>query len=263
MPESPLYTYAKRQYTSLEAILRRIATQNRRKETDWYSTYQVLLRNQPIKSQHKNELVYIQKSYHLLINRKTLVKLLLTAIIGFTTLMIYIKISFSLAVMNKSPYLGICIGAIVEAVSCITSSILISSKLGRKGSFIITMSLTISCLILIPITMTYSSIISVGLAQFGKFCISSATAIAWIFVPELFPTSIRSTANAVFIAFSRIGAITTPIINTSINKTYMPYTFYGSALIAFIVLLFSLMLPETKDKPMDEVTEYTSTMNDI
>ncbi|CAF4652158.1 unnamed protein product, partial [Rotaria magnacalcarata] len=80
---------------------------------------------------------------------------------------------------------------------------------------------------------------------------------------ELFPTSIRSTANAVFIAFSRIGAIVAPILNTAISKTYAPYTFYGSALIAFVVVLFSLMLPETKDKPMDDVTDYTESMADI
>ncbi|CAF3470447.1 unnamed protein product [Rotaria socialis] len=263
MPESPLYTYAKRQYIPLETILRRIATQNGRKETDWYPCYQELLRNQPIKLSHKNELTYSQKSYRLFFRRATIIKLLLTAVIGFTTLMIYIKISFSLAMLNISPHLGIFIGAVVEAIGCLISTVLISSRLGRKGSFILTMSLTIISLLLIPIIVKYSSIASVGLAQFGKFTISSATAIAWIFVPELFPTSIRSTANAVFIAFSRIGAIVAPILNTETSKPYAPYTFYGSALIAFVVVLFSLMLPETKDKPMDDVTDYTESMTDI
>ncbi|CAF1677994.1 unnamed protein product [Rotaria magnacalcarata] len=263
MPESPLYTYAKRQYIPLEAILRRIATQNGRKEIDWYPCYQELLRNQPIKLAQKNELTYSQKSYRLFFRRATIIKLLLAAMIGFTTLMIYIKISFSLAMLNISPHLGIFIGAVVEAISCLISSVLISSRLGRKGSFILTMSLTIISLLLIPTIVKYSSITSVGLAQFGKFTISSATAIAWIFVPELFPTSIRSTANAVFIAFSRIGAIVAPILNTAISKTYAPYIFYGSALIAFVVVLFSLMLPETKDKPMDDVTDYTESMADI
>ncbi|CAF3343982.1 unnamed protein product [Rotaria sp. Silwood2] len=262
MPESPLYIYAKGQYVSLEYSLRRIATQNGRKETDWYSCYQEFLRSQPIKFTHEKELTS-QKSHQLLINRTTIVKLFLTAIIGFTTFMVYIKISFGLAMMDTSPYLGILIGAIVEAISYITSSLLISSRLGRKGSFILMMSLTIICITFIPIIVKYSSIVRLGLAQLGKYTISSTTAIAWIFVPELFPTSIRSTANGVFIVSSRIGAIVAPIIYTTINKNYLPYTFYATAFLAFIVLLFSLMLPETKDKPMDDVTDYTTSLTDI
>ncbi|CAF3934588.1 unnamed protein product [Rotaria sordida] len=263
MPESPLYIYAKGQYVSLENILRRIATQNGRKETDWYSYYQEFLRNQPIRSSQTSESAFSQNSYQLLIHRTTIVKLILTATIGFTTLMIYFKISYGLAMMDTSPYLGILLGAIVETISYITSSLLISSRLGRKGSFILMMSLTIICMILIPFFVKYNSIASLGLAQLGKYTISSTTAIAWIFVPELFPTSIRSTANAVFIVFSRLGAITAPIIYTTISKNYISYTFYASAVLAFVVLLFSLMLPETKDKPMDDIIDYTTSITDI
>ncbi|CAF1507066.1 unnamed protein product, partial [Rotaria sp. Silwood1] len=237
MPESPLYIYAKGQYVLLENILRQIANQNGRKETDWYIYYQEFLCNQSIKLTHKKQLTSFQKSYQLIINRTTIIKLLLTAIIGFTTLMIYIKISYSLAMMDTSPYLGILIGAIVEAISYITSSLLISSRLGRKASL--------------------------SLAQLGKYTISSTTAIAWIFVLELFPTSIRSTASGVFIVCSRTGAITAPIIYTTISNNYLSYTFYASAFLAFVVLLFSLMLPETKDKPMDNVTDYTTSITDI
>jgi hypothetical protein len=263
MPESPLYIYAKGQYIQVESLLRRIATQNGRKETDWYSSYQELLRHQPMKLAHRNEVTFIQKSYHLLTHRFTILKLLISILIGFTTSMIYFKISYGLAVMDVSPYLAILIGAFVEATSYITSSLLISTRLGRKGSFIIMMSLTIMCVLLIPIIVKYSSTATICIAQFGKYSISGATAISWIFVPELFPTSIRSTANGFFIAFSRIGATLTPIINTSIRKDYVSYTFYGSSILAIIVLLFSLILPETKDKPMDDEDDYPVNKTDI
>lgn len=264
MPESPLYTYAKGQYTELEAILRRMATQNGRKESDWYLAYQDLLHTQPLKFTKKpKETTFLKKFYYLLTHRITLIRLFLAAIIGFMTLMIYLKLSYNLAAMNVSPHLAILIGAFVEVVSCIASYLLLSSRLGRKGSFVIMMLLTIICLVLMPISVKYSPMGSIFLAQFGKFFISSTTAIAWIFVPELFPTTIRSTANGVFIVFSRLGAIATPIIDTTINKDYLPYTFYVSGLLCFIVVLFSLMLPETKDKPMDDVTDYTASLTDI
>ena len=84
--------------------------------------------------------------------------------------MLYIKISYGLAVMDISPYLGILIGAIVEAAGYVTGSLLISTKLARKGSFILMMILTIICVILIPILIKYSSIATVFIAQFGKYC---------------------------------------------------------------------------------------------
>ena len=263
MPESPLYIYSKGQYVQLEKLLRRIATQNGRKDLDWYSCYQELVRSRPIKLTQKNEVTFLQKSYQLFMHRATIFKLLISGLIGFTTLMLYIKISYGLAMMNMSPYLGILIGAVVEATSYITSSFLISTRLGRKGSFFIMMCLTIICTLLIPIIVKYSTVATVFVAQIGKYAISGATAISWIFVPELFPTSIRSTANGFFITFGRIGAISAPVLNTSISKDYLQYTFYVSSVLAIIVLLFSLLLPETKDKPLDDISEYGVNIGDI
>jgi hypothetical protein len=263
MPESPLYIYSKGQYVQLEELLRRIATQNGRKESDWYSCYQELVRSRPIKLAQKNEVTFLQKSYQLLIHRATIFKLLISGLIGFTTLMLYIKISYGLAMMDISPYLGILIGAVVEATSYITSSFFISTRLGRKGSFFIMMGLTIICTLLIPIIVKYSTVATVFVALIGKYAISGATAISWIFIPELFPTSIRSTANGFFITFSRIGAISAPVLNTSISKDYLQYTFYASSILAIVVLLFSLLLPETKDKPLDNISEYAVNVGDI
>ncbi|CAF4348908.1 unnamed protein product, partial [Rotaria sordida] len=133
MPESPLYIYSKRQYAQLEALLRRIARQNKRKEVDWYPFYQEFIRKQPSALVNHDELTFFRRAHQILTQRSTIIKLLIIALIGFTTLMLYIKISYGLAVMNISPYLGILIGAIVEAFGYATGFLLISTKLGRKG----------------------------------------------------------------------------------------------------------------------------------
>ncbi|CAM4832647.1 unnamed protein product, partial [Rotaria magnacalcarata] len=121
---------------------------------------------------------------------------------------------------------------------------------------ILVTSVTIICVILIPIISNHSPIATVFIAQFGKFAISGSIAVSWIFVPELFPTAIRSSANGFFIAFSRIGAIVAPIIDTSISDEYLPYTFYASAGLALIVVLLTLLLPETKYTSMDDEEDY-------
>ncbi|CAF0811676.1 unnamed protein product [Rotaria sp. Silwood1] len=261
MPESPLYMYSKRQYVQLEGLLRRIATTNKRKEEDWYPVYQEFLKNQTAISLSTNELSLSQKANRILTHRSTVFKLLTTALLGFTTLMLYIKISYGLAVMSISPYLGILIGAAVEAAGYVAGSLLISTRLARKGSFILMGVLTTICVILIPILLKYSPIATVFIAQFGKFAVSGAIAVSWIFVPELFPTSIRSSANGFFIAFSRIGAIVAPIINASVSNEYLSYTFYASAGLAVIVVLLTLLLPETKYKQLDEEEDYETNQN--
>lgn len=252
MPESPLYLYSRRRYDDLEALLRRMATQNRRKEADWYPSYQSFMRSQPVSLTHQEKTSFLQKAGRMLTNKSMVIKLLISGIMGFTTMLLYIKISYGLAVMDISPYLGILIGAIVEAAGYIAGSILIATAMGRKGSFILMMFLTVTCVILIPIVINYSSLATVFIAQFGKFSISGAIAVSWTFVPELFPTSIRSSANGFFIALGRIGAIVAPIINTAVPTGYESYTSYASAGLAAFVVLSTLLLPETKGKPMED-----------
>ncbi|UJR09610.1 hypothetical protein I4U23_013845 [Adineta vaga] len=263
IPESPLYLYAKGKYSNLESLLRQIANQNGRKENEWYSHYQDLLRNQPVISTHKHNVSFFRHTCRLVTYRAIILKLFITCLISLTTVMIYFQISYGLATMDVSPYLAILIGAVVEAISYITSSLLLSTKLGRKGSFIILMSLTILSVFLIPIIEKYSSIAMVSMAQLGKYLISVTITITWIFIPELFPTSIRSTSNGCCIAFGRIGAILAPVIGTLIGKEYLSYTYYVSSVLGIIALLFSLFLPETKDKPMDDESDHSPDSNGI
>lgn len=253
MPESPLYLYSRRQYDQLEALLRRIAKRNRRKESEWYLAYQAFMRTQPIASLHDEKTPCCTKIQQFFTNKSTLSKLFIIALIGFTTMLLYIKISYGLAAMDISPYLGILIGALVEAAGYVIGSILISTKFGRKGSFIFMMILTIICVVLIPNIITISALATVFIAQFGKFSISGAIAVSWIFVPELFPTSTRSGANGFFIAFGRIGAIVAPIINTAIPAEYQSYVSYAAAGLGVLSVILTLILPETKDKSMDDV----------
>jgi MFS family permease len=262
MPESPLFLYSKQQYDQLEKLLRRIARTNKRNEIDWYPSYQIFVRHQSLHSLQQKHRTACQRFRQIATHKPTLVKLAIIAMIGFVNLMLYIKISYGLAAMNVSPYIGICIGAIVEAAGYVTGSLLITTRLARKGSFIIMMIPTIISVTSIPIVSTYSSLAAVVIAQCGKYAISGAIAVSWIFVPELFPTSIRGSANGFFMAFSRAGAIVAPIITSSIHNEYKSYTFYGSSILAVVIVLLALLLPETKDKPMDDVQDYANNATD-
>jgi MFS family permease len=157
--------------------------------------------------------------------------------------------------MNISPYLGILIGAVVEAVGYISGSFLIVTRLGRKGTFIIMMSLTAVCVLIIPFIIKHSALAAVFVAQLGKYAVSGTISVSWILVPELFQTSIRSTANGLFITFSHLGAIIAPVISTSVSEKYLPITYYASSLLAVVVIFLTMVLPETRGKTMDDEQE--------
>ena len=63
---------------------------------------------------------------------------------------------------------------------------------------------TIICLLLTPLTFNHNRFIIIIIAQLGKFAISGAVGVTYIFVPELFPTSIRGTGMGFFVLFSRL-----------------------------------------------------------
>ncbi|CAF0956342.1 unnamed protein product [Rotaria sordida] len=253
MPETPLYLYAQRQYTELEALLRRIAMQNRRAEVEWYPSYQEFLRSQSIAQVHdKEKMPFLKQIRQLLSHRPSIIKLFIIDVIGFTTYLLYYEISYGLEVINISPYLGVLIGAVVEALGYISSSLLMVTRLGRKGTFVIMLALTAVCVLIIPFINKHSALATVLLAQFGKYAISGAISASWIFVPELFQTSIRSSANGLFITFSHIGAIIAPVIDTSVSDEYLAITYYVSSALAVVVLLLTMLLPETRDKTMDD-----------
>ncbi|CAF0909035.1 unnamed protein product [Adineta steineri] len=253
MPETPLYLYSKRQYTELETVLRRIATQNKRTEVQWYPSYQKFLGNQSITDvNNETKSSFFKQFRQLFSHRPTIIKVLITDFLGFTTYLLYYEISYGFEVMNISPYLGVVIGAVVEAVGYISGSFLIVSRLGRKGTFIIMMGLTAVCVLILPFVVKVGALPTVIVAQLGKFAISGAISVSWIFVPELFQTSIRSTANGLFITFSHIGAIIAPVISTSVSEKYLSVTFYVSSALGVVALLLTMILPETRGKTMDD-----------
>lgn len=255
MPESPLYLHSSKQYSKLEKLLRRIAKTNGRVESDWYPIFQTFLNTQPsahATGEKKQKL--IDTIRQLLCHRVIIKRLLISSLMTFTGMLLYIKIAYGLATMRISPYVGILIGAVVEIIGYIIASILMSSRLGRKYSFMIFTGLTCLCVVFIPSLTKHSTAATVIISQLGKFAVSASLAVTWIFISELFPTSIRTGANGIATAVSRFGAITAPIIDSSISEQYLPITFYIYGCLALLVLCSTLLLPETKNIALDDVT---------
>lgn len=246
VPESPYWLFSKKKYNQLQECLRKIAKTNGKKEHEWYPYYLELVQDPTLA---------ILSNKHATRTSKEVVlhhfkRLSICAFIGFVTMLLYIKISYGLGAMSDtvSPYWNIIIGAVVEGFGYVIASILITTKLGRKYSLMLFSLLTSICVLIIPFLMSRSSLGTIIISQFGKLTISGGVSITWIYVPEIFPTSMRGVANGVFVFAGRFGAILAPIVDVALGKERIQITFYVYAGLTILLLISLHFLPETRNR---------------
>lgn len=267
IPESPRWLLTKHRYDELEMMLRRMARMNQQPESKWFPFYRYMIENHR-KQKDANQKNKIQLSFFAKLNRflthiPTMMKLFISSLLGFVTLLVYIKISYSLGAMSQiNPYLNIVIGAFVEACGYIAASSFMM-RFGRKIVMILFLIITVICLLLTLLIDEQHPLIGVLIAQFGKFAISGTICVTYILVPELFPTSVRASSMGVFVLFGRLGSAVAPTIDSLISHdtslvTYM-YCFY-TGLVALCVLL-TLFLPETRNVPLPDKIDYHTKKN--
>ncbi|KAF8680832.1 hypothetical protein HU200_045529 [Digitaria exilis] len=75
----------------------------------------------------------------------------------------------------------------------------------------------------------------------------------FIIPAEIFPARLRSTCHGIAGAFGKIGAITGVFV-FRYNENHVPSTLYGLVGCNIVGLLFTLLLPESKGKSLEEIT---------
>ncbi|CAF1217841.1 unnamed protein product [Rotaria sordida] len=146
-------------------------------------------------------------------------------------------------------------GAVVEGIGYVSASILMMTRLGRKFSMLFYALLTSVCVIIIPFVIHTNPLVVVIVSQIGKLTISGAVSVSWIYVPELFPTSMRGFGNAVLVVFGRVGAILAPIVDAALGDRYIRITFYVYSVLGLVIVGLLFILPETRNRSFDSHDE--------
>lgn len=96
----------------------------------------------------------------------------------------------------------------------------------------------------------YSDLI-IGVAMFGRTCISAVFAVIILHTAELFPTHLRSSAIGLSSTMAHVGSISAPYIADVLGSIawYIPTTICGGT--AILAGLLVLLLPETENSSMD------------
>ena len=246
VPESPYWLFSKRKFDELEIYLKRMAKTNGHSDKDWYSMYEQLVSQNNCKDKVKQS----KKDKYF----EYIPRLLICGLIQFITMLLYTKISYGLGASNEtlSPYLNFIIGAFVEAIGYLIAAVSIITPLGRKYSLIVFASLTSICVLIIPFLMKDYPLLTVIVSQLGKLSISSTVSVSWIYVPELFPTTMRGLANAVFVFVGSFGSILAPIVEELLGHKYIQISFYVYSALIIILAFIICTLPETRNRSFDD-----------
>lgn len=169
--------------------------------------------------------------------------------------MIYYGLSLNSANFSIDPFLYMFLGGLMELPSY-TLIIPFVSRYGRKVplvSFFVLCGLAILVILLVPDER--QSWWFLTLVLLGKFCITSAYQVIYLYCSELYPTCLRTRGLGVTSMMGRIGAIISPFINDILGTYHwaIPSTIFG--FLSVMAGILTCLLPETNHQPLPDTVE--------
>ncbi|KAJ6739819.1 MAJOR FACILITATOR SUGAR TRANSPORTER-LIKE MAJOR FACILITATOR SUPERFAMILY DOMAIN PROTEIN-RELATED [Salix purpurea] len=139
-------------------------------------------------------------------------------------------------------------------------SALIVDRIGRKlsmGALFFG-----ACIFLLPLVVHQSPRVTTILLFGARICITGTFTIVYIYAPEIYPTSVRSTGMGVASAMGRIGGMICPLVAVGLVQG----CHQTAALVLFVCVMFvagcSVMLFPYETKGLELTESVSSTKND-
>lgn len=166
----------------------------------------------------------------------------------------YFALSLNSPNLHGDAYLNCFLSALIEVPAYITAWLLLRT-LPRRYIIAGVLFLGGGVLLLIQLVPADYDFLSIGLVMLGKFGITSAFSMLYVFTAELYPTLVRNMAVGITSTASRVGSIIAPyfVYLGAYNKV-LPYILMGSLtiLIGIVTLFFpesfGVILPETLEE---------------
>ncbi|XP_012704143.2 organic cation/carnitine transporter 7 isoform X2 [Setaria italica] len=133
---------------------------------------------------------------------------------------------------NASLYKNVFISSFAEIPGSILSAMVVD-RFGRRLSM--ASMLFTSCVFLFPLVFSRTDIIT-RISLFGaRLCIAASFTIVYIYAPEIYPTSVRTTGIGIASSVGRIGGILCPLVAVALVHSCHQTT----AIILFEIVVFS------------------------
>ncbi|XP_042544927.1 solute carrier family 22 member 4 [Dipodomys spectabilis] len=166
----------------------------------------------------------------------------------------YFGLSLDVPNLHGDAYLNCFLSALVEIPAYIIAWLLLRT-FPRRYIIAGVLFLGGGMLLLIQLVPAEYYFLSIGLVMFGKFGVTSAFSMLYVFTAELYPTPVRNMAVGITSMASRVGSIIAPyFVYLGAYDRLLPYIVMGSltVLIGIVTLFFpesfGMTLPETLEQ---------------
>nr|XP_025148857.1 solute carrier family 22 member 4 isoform X2 [Bubalus bubalis] len=246
IPESPRWLISQRRFKEAEDIIQKAAKINN-------ITAPVVVFD-PVEQQEqlplKQQKVFILDLFR---TRNIATITVMSLLLWMLTSVGYFALSLNTPNLHGDPYLNCFFSALIEVPAYIAAWLLLRT-LPRRYVIAGVLFFGGSVLLLIQLVPAGYNFLSIGLAMLGKFGITSAFAMLYVFTAELYPTLVRNMAVGVASMASRVGSIIAPyFVYLGAYNRVLPYILMGS--LTVLIGIITLFFPESFGRTLPETLE--------
>ncbi|XP_043321944.1 solute carrier family 22 member 4 [Cervus canadensis] len=246
IPESPRWLISQRRFEEAEDIIQKAAKINN-------ITAPVVVFD-PVEQQEqlplKQQKVFILDLFR---TRNIATITIMSLLLWMLTSVGYFALSLNTPNLHGDPYLNCFFSALIEVPAYIAAWLLLRT-LPRRYVIAGVLFFGGSVLLLIQLVPADYNFLSIGLAMLGKFGVTSAFAMLYVFTAELYPTLVRNMAVGVTSMASRVGSIIAPyFVYLGAYNRVLPYILMGS--LTVLIGIITLFFPESFGRTLPETLE--------
>ncbi|XP_047734538.1 solute carrier family 22 member 4 isoform X1 [Prionailurus viverrinus] len=246
IPESPRWLISQRRFIEAENIIQKAAKMNN-KAAPVVIFDPMELQELKLPSQQKIHILSLFRT------RNIATITIMSLMLWMLTSVGYFALSLNAPNLHGDAYLNCFLSALIEVPAYITAWLLLQT-LPRRYIIAGVLFLGGGVLLLIQLVPEDYNFLSIGLAMLGKFGITSAFSMLYVFTAELYPTLVRNMAVGVTSMASRVGSIIAPyFVYLGAYNRVLPYILMGS--LTVLIGIITLFLPESFGVTLPETLE--------
>ncbi|XP_029798226.1 solute carrier family 22 member 4 isoform X2 [Suricata suricatta] len=202
IPESPRWLISQRRFREAENIIQKAAKMNH-KAAPVVIFDPMELQELKLSSQQK---IFILDLFR---TRNIAAITVMSLLLWMLTSVGYFALSLNAPNLHGDAFLNCFLSALIEVPAYVTAWLLLRT-LPRRYIIAGVLFLGGGVLLLIQLVPADYNFLSIGLAMLGKFGITSAFSMLYVFTAELYPTLVRNMAVGITSMASRVGSIIAP-----------------------------------------------------
>ncbi|XP_041980415.1 organic cation transporter protein-like [Aricia agestis] len=179
-------------------------------------------------------------------------RLFVCSFLWLTCSLVYYGLSINSVSLSSNKYISFMIVVLVEIPAYIVV-VIVLDKYGRKRVILVNYVICAATSILFAF-LPRSDYWSIPLYLVGKWCVTLTYSSVYIYVSEVFPTSMRQTLISFCSTAGRIGSLIAPLtpLLTEYHKSMPTVLFGGMCLISSLLVI---LLPETRNITLPDTIE--------